>query len=65
MLCSQCLANTTRRRDVFGGRWLNASLLFLQGVGGWLILGYAFYLVGKALLSIPHDFHEGSFWQNG
>ncbi len=63
MLCSICLeqmATHTRRGN---RRLLAIGLLLMQGLGGWLTLAYAFYLVGKALLAIPHDFHEGTLWK--
>jgi hypothetical protein len=65
MLCSQCLEQTTRPGREGSRKLIQAFLLIFQGLGGWLIVAYAFYLVGKALLAIPHDFHEGTFWKEG
>ncbi len=63
MLCSRCLEQITHSNGDKTRRFLQTVLLLLQGLGGWLILGYAFYLLGKTLLAIPHDFHEGTFWK--
>jgi hypothetical protein len=38
-------------------------LLVTQGTFGFLLLWYAFYVVGLMLLSIPHSFHEGTVWE--
>ena len=63
MLCSHCLAQVSGNGGRAGRRLIEGGLLFLQGLGGWLLLGYAIYLMGRALLAIPHDFHEGTFWK--
>jgi hypothetical protein len=40
------------------------SLLF-QGCLGFLLIWYAFYLIGLILLAIPDAFHEGTVWETG
>lgn len=65
MLCSVCLsrlAGTGRKMD---RRWIRRLLLAGQGILGFLLLWYAFYLVGLMLLAIPHAFHEGTIWESG
>ncbi len=36
--------------------------MLVQGGFGYLLIWYAFYLVGLMLLSIPDNFHEGTMW---
>ncbi len=36
--------------------------MVMQGTFGFLLLWYAFYLVGLMLLSIPDAFHNGTIW---
>lgn len=63
MLCVSCLAGLSGRRQRGSTRWIASALTAIQGLGGLLMLWYAFYLVGKMLLAIPHEFHEGTIWQ--
>ena len=63
MLCNHCLTQAAVSGSRAGRRLLEGGVLLLQGLGGWLLLGYAFYLMGKALLAIPYDFHEGTIWK--
>jgi uncharacterized paraquat-inducible protein A len=65
MLCSSCLARLTRRRRKPDRNWVQGLMLAGQGMLGFLLLWYAFYLVGLMLLSIPHAFHEGTVWESG
>jgi hypothetical protein len=65
MMCSQCLARLADVHPERSGRWLNVALLCAQGIFGFTILWYAFYLVGHMLLTIPHSFHEGTIWEAG
>jgi hypothetical protein len=39
--------------------------MLAQGTGGFLLIWYAFYLIGLMLLSIPDAFHEGAVWDAG
>jgi hypothetical protein len=64
MLCSNCLAALTAPHQTDAKvRFFHLKLL-LQGGVGFLVLWYLFFLVGQMLLSIPHSFHEGTFWQS-
>lgn len=63
MLCSQCLARLTGEREKRSKLWVRGFLLLAQGSFGFMLLWYAFYLVGLMLLSIPNDFHEGTIWK--
>jgi hypothetical protein len=63
MLCSACLKKAVGSGGKDKGRTYGLVLLFLQSLGGWLVLCYTFYVIGKLLLAIPHDFHEGTLWK--
>jgi len=63
MLCSQCLARLTEGGTQRSGFWVRGMLMLMQGSLGFLVLWYAFYLIGLTLLSIPHTFHEGTIWE--
>ncbi len=63
MLCSQCLSRLTETQKKRSAFWLRGVYLLAQGTGGFLLLWYAFYLVGMMLLSIPDTFHEGTIWE--
>ncbi|MGD9007637.1 MAG: hypothetical protein PVG41_06935 [Desulfobacteraceae bacterium] len=65
MLCSACLAKSKRRRPERERSWLNKMSLLLQGCLGFLLIWYAFYLIGLILLAIPDAFHEGTVWETG
>ena len=63
MLCSQCLARLAKAGGGQSRNWVRGILIMLQGSLGFLVLWYAFYLMGVTLLSIPHAFHEGTIWE--
>ena len=65
MLCSSCLARLAGQGRKAHRSWAQALKLTGQGVFGFLLLWYAFYLVGLTLLTIPHAFHEGTLWETG
>lgn len=63
MLCAQCLKQLTGGLEKRTRLWVRGLLMVTQATFGFLLLWYAFYLVGMMLLSIPHDFHEGTIWE--
>jgi hypothetical protein len=65
MLCSSCLAHLAGRRCKSERTWGQGLLLAGEGLFGFLVLWYAFYLIGLALLKIPNAFHEGTIWTSG
>jgi hypothetical protein len=65
MLCSNCLAHLAGRRCKPERTWGQGLLLAGEGILGFLVLWYAFYLVGLTLLKIPNAFHEGTIWTSG
>jgi uncharacterized paraquat-inducible protein A len=65
MLCSQCLGRLTGSRQASARRWIHAMAPALQGLFGFILLWYLFYLAGLTLVAIPHAFHEGTVWESG
>lgn len=63
MLCSQCLGRVADDRKTRSKIWVRGFFMLTQGTLGFLLLWYAFYLVGMMLLSIPDTFHEGTIWE--
>ena len=63
MLCVQCLKTLTGKKEKRGRSWGRGLVMLTQGILGFLVLWYAYYLVGQTLLSIPHTFHEGTIWE--
>lgn len=62
MLCSTCLSKTEGIRSGGQRTWIRMISMLAQGGVGFLIIWYAFYLIGLMLLSIPDAFHEGAVW---
>jgi len=69
--CAQCLeltrslgesprAGEEGNGDVAWQRW---SVLILQAVTGLALCWALFYAVGRLLMAIPADFHDGTLWQ--
>ena len=61
ILCSACLARTTRpdatpTRRFRPGPWL-------AGIGGFGMLWLAIHMAGRLLLTIPAEVHEGTIWE--
>lgn len=63
MLCVQCLKELTADQDKGSKNWMRGLMMLGQSAFGFMLLWYAFYLVGLMLLSIPHTFHEGTIWE--
>ncbi|MGD9248476.1 MAG: hypothetical protein PVI60_10990 [Desulfobacteraceae bacterium] len=63
MLCSQCLERLPDLREKRSRLWVRGLVLVTQGAFGFLLLWYAFYVVGLMLLTIPDSFHEGTVWE--
>jgi hypothetical protein len=64
VICSACLKRMTskveKKRRSFGILLPPAQLAF-----GLLVAWLFFYCVGRVLVSIPAEYHEGTIWQNG
>jgi hypothetical protein len=62
MLCSSCLAQLAAAASAKGRGRFRRLVVPLQGILGFMLLWYAFFLMGQVLLAIPHSFHEGTIW---
>ena len=62
MYCAACFQQKAGKPQVKKRDWflLNASLQLLLGL---LVLWVGAYLLGKLLVSVPADFHEGNVWE--
>jgi hypothetical protein len=64
MMCAACLRRISGRAGVTGrAMWRGLGRWGLVVAGGFLAWVW-FYLMGKWLLSLPNDFHDGSTWTN-
>jgi hypothetical protein len=61
ILCSNCLRQTTRKAESRRS-WKRPLSLATQGVFGFLLGWFCFYSLGKNLLELEPDFHEGTIW---
>ncbi len=61
VICADCLATTDSQSPE--RRWSAAGLApCLAAIVGMLAAWMAYYYIGRILLEIPHDFHEGIMW---
>lgn len=62
VLCSACLSHEAGPSRPAAGRF---ALIFRcwQFAAGGLVVWLFFYLLGRALLAIPSEFHEGTIWR--
>jgi hypothetical protein len=63
ILCSSCLAKLAKAniRTPINLRWVTTAFSIILGLMmAWLW----FYVLGRGLLHIPSEFHDGSFWEN-
>lgn len=62
VLCSACLV---AKLAVAPARRRGQALFWgvVQVVAGLAALWVFFYVAGAAMLNLPHDFHEGAYWQ--
>jgi hypothetical protein len=65
MLCRQCLGRLLDSSQKQHRRWIQGLLPIVQGLFGFFLLWYLFYLIGLTLSAIPHAFHEGTIWESG
>ena len=58
VICADCLSTMASRSD--SRRWSLAGLAScLAALVGTLVAWMAYYYIGRILLEIPHEFHEG------
>ena len=62
MMCSACHREKTQVKHKPVRDWfvLTTSVQFIIGLG---LLWFGAWLLGRFLLSIPSDFHEGATWE--
>jgi hypothetical protein len=63
VVCAECLRGVTGRAARRRARW-RAGRLLGAGALGLLTAWLAFYAVGRLLLRLPSDFHEGTLWRS-
>ena len=64
VLCAQCLAKAGRKGLLRGRRLGGLARTLWLGIGVWLTWIF-FYYLGRILLEIPSEFHEGGLWKGG
>ncbi len=61
VICQSCLSELlkpeVKERSPIWGRLLG----LVGAAGGFLLAWWVFYMIGRTLLSIPSEFHDGSF----
>ncbi|MDP6045273.1 MAG: rhomboid family protein [Phycisphaerae bacterium] len=61
VICADCLTAAASESD--SRRWSPATLTpYLAATAGMLAAWTAYYYLGRILLGIPHQFHEGVMW---
>jgi len=61
VICADCLATMVSQSD--SRRWLAGGVaIYLAALAGTLVAWMAYYYIGRILLEIPHEFHEGLTW---
>ena len=63
MFCATCYSEQTGSREKPRRDWFILSIAG-QTVFGLLGLWFTAYFLGKILLELPSNFHEGTVWQN-
>lgn len=63
VLCASCLSRQTASASKRRRRW-RSMVHAAQFGAGLFILWFAFYLLGRGLLAIPTEFHDGTLWQS-
>jgi hypothetical protein len=64
VVCSSCHGALIKPEEK-APRNFAPLVLFLQGLGGLLLLWIFFIIVGQGLLALPSSFHEGTVWRIG
>ncbi len=64
ILCTRCLDKIIHASKIKTSR-LSTLFRSTGALFGILILWLAFYYLGRIIVSIPADFHEGAIWSDG
>jgi hypothetical protein len=62
VICADCLPRLARREGKRRGWFADAGRLLLCAAGALLVWLY-FFVIGRALLSLPDPFHKESLWE--
>src|SRR5262249_41429807 len=62
MVSSACHRGKSQAKEKPKRDWVVVSSI-MQGMAGLAILWLTAWLLGRVLLSIPSDFHEGTTWE--
>lgn len=63
MLCGACLRAERRDKSAVRHPGLRRVMLGARVAAAALVVWLCFYALGRALLSVPSDFHEGAVWK--
>ena len=65
MLCADCLTETTKelKKSKKTRPWLMPVAVTVQLILGLLLVWMSFYMVGRLVIAVPSDFHEGTLWE--
>lgn len=64
IVCADCLARLTKTQRLAAARRKSSGAFPLAGaVGGLIVAWLVFFFIGRAVLSIPDDFHAGKLWK--
>jgi hypothetical protein len=63
ILCASCIKSlkADASKGVPAALFLRAAQLLVSFLIAWIV----FYYIGKALLLMPDEFHEGTVWEEG
>jgi hypothetical protein len=62
MMCAACFKEKTAVKEVKARDWFVLAIAG-QAVLGLLGVWFVSYFIGRVLLEIPTDFHEGTVWE--
>ncbi|MDD5707822.1 MAG: rhomboid family protein [Kiritimatiellae bacterium] len=65
VLCATCLAAQAAAPASGKGRGAFKPLAWCAALAGFLALWLVYATVGRLLLLLPADFHEGRYWERG
>ncbi len=65
VLCAACLEKAGKKKSVRKFNIISGVFPVLQLTAGIVLSWLFFYYLGQILLSLPSEFHEGTFWEKG
>ena len=66
MLCASCFKEVGKelKKPKRKATWLLPVVVTLQLAIGLLLVWVSFYMVGRVVIAVPSDFHEGTLWED-